>query len=211
MKARGKMEEDKLEITMADSDLMQQDHRTALLADQVDHSMLGDHQETPMEDGLVEEADLEMVIMEADRHPMPLEQEDPALVSADLHPLLVVVVVVSRRPGEGSSSARESPPSPGPARPGRPCWGSWPRPRTTGTPGPGRSSAQAASEASTRPSGRRCVRGRDCSDTPRTAHSSMSVTGTSGLRSSLSTSSLVQWPWQSDSMMSPSLPVTGPS
>merc|ERR1719219_2040614 len=87
MKARGKMEEDKLEITMADSDLMQQDHRTALLADQVDHSMLGDHQETPMEDGLVEEAD---------RHPMPLEQEDPALVSADLHPLLVVVVVVSR-------------------------------------------------------------------------------------------------------------------
>ena len=67
MKARGKMEEDKLEITMEDSDPMHSDHRTTLLEeDQVDHSMLGDPQETPMEGGLMEVQDLEMVIMEAD-------------------------------------------------------------------------------------------------------------------------------------------------
>ena len=83
MKAQGKMEEDKLEITMEDSDLMQQDHRVTLL----DHSMLGDHQETPMEDGLTEEQDREMVTMEADRHPMLSEQ-------ADLSAVVLVLVLV---------------------------------------------------------------------------------------------------------------------
>ena len=74
MKAPGKMEEDKLEITMEDSDLMQED--------QVDHSILDDPQETPMEGGLMEAQDLEMVIMEADPHPMHLEQEDLSLAVA---------------------------------------------------------------------------------------------------------------------------------
>lgn len=84
MKAQGKMEEDKLEITMEDSDLMQQDRRATL---QMDHSMLGDHQETPMEDGLTEEQDREMVTMEADRHPMLSEQ-------ADLSAVVLVLVLV---------------------------------------------------------------------------------------------------------------------
>ena len=84
MKAQGKMEEDKLEITMEDSDLMQQDRRATL---QMDHSMLGDHQETPMEDGLTEEQDREMVTMEADRHPMLSEQVDLSAV------VLVLVLV----------------------------------------------------------------------------------------------------------------------
>lgn len=77
MKSRGKMEEDKLEITMEDSDLTLQDHLANLLEeDQVDHSMLVDHQETLMEGGLMEAQDLEMAIMEADPPPMLLEQED---------------------------------------------------------------------------------------------------------------------------------------
>ena len=84
MKAQGKMEEDKLEITMEDSDLMQRDRRATL---QMDHSMLGDHQETPMEDGLTEEQDREMVTMEADRHPMLSEQ-------ADLSAVVLVLVLV---------------------------------------------------------------------------------------------------------------------
>ena len=90
MKAQGKMEEDKLEITMEDSDLMQRDRRATL---QMDHSMLGDHQETPMEADLMEVQDLEMVIMEADQPPMLLELEGlsvmelaPTPVSADLQP-----------------------------------------------------------------------------------------------------------------------------
>ena len=74
MKAQGKVEEDQLEITMEDSDLMQED--------QVDHSILDDPQETPMEGGLMEAQDLEMVIMEADPHPMHLEQEDLSLAVA---------------------------------------------------------------------------------------------------------------------------------
>jgi hypothetical protein len=111
MKAQGKMEEDKLEITMEDSDLMQQDHRVTLLEeDQVDHSMLGDPQETPMEGGLVQ--DLEMVIMEADPLPMLLEEEDLLIaVLADLRPPLDFLgprlAVLTRRAGEGSSSGRE--------------------------------------------------------------------------------------------------------
>ena len=84
MKAQGKMEEDKLEITMEDSDLMQRDRRATL---QMDHSMLGDHQETPMEDGLTEEQDREMVTMEADRHPMLSEQ-------ADLSAVVLVLILV---------------------------------------------------------------------------------------------------------------------
>ena len=103
---------------MEDSVLMQQDLRATLLEeDQMDHSMLGDHQETPMEDGLTEEQDREMVTMEADRHPMLSEQADLSavvlvlvLVSADLPPLMDSLdspPVLIRRAGEGSSSARE--------------------------------------------------------------------------------------------------------
>ena len=84
MKAQGKLEEDQLEITMEDSDLMQQDQRVTLLEE--DHSILGDPQETQMEAGLMEVQDLEMVIMEADPLPMLLEQED--LLMAVLAPTL---------------------------------------------------------------------------------------------------------------------------
>ena len=85
MKVQGKTEEDKLETTLEDSDLTQQDHPATLLAeDQVDHSVLGNHQETPMEGGLLEAQDPEMAtmvaimeaIMEADLHLMLSEQED---------------------------------------------------------------------------------------------------------------------------------------
>ena len=62
---------------MEDSVQMQQDLRATLLEeDQMDHSMLGDHQETRLEDGRMEEPDLGMAIMEAAPPPMPLEQED---------------------------------------------------------------------------------------------------------------------------------------
>ena len=44
-----------------------------------------------------------------------------------------------------------------------------------------------------------------------TAPSSTSATGTSGLRSSPSTSSPARWPWPSGSTTSPSPPATGPS
>merc|ERR1719411_445227 len=55
MKVQGKMEEDKLVLTMEVLVLMQQDLRAILLEeDQVDHSMQGDPQETPMEGGLME-------------------------------------------------------------------------------------------------------------------------------------------------------------
>ena len=88
MKVQGKMEEDQLEMTMEGSDLMPPDHRATLLEeDRMDHSMLGDHQETPMEDGLTEEQDREMVTMEADRHPMLSEQ-------ADLSAVVLVLVLV---------------------------------------------------------------------------------------------------------------------
>merc|ERR1719189_927818 len=61
MKVQGKTKEDKLETTPGDSDPTQQDHPATLLAeDQVDHSVLGDHQETPMEGGLMEAQDPEM-------------------------------------------------------------------------------------------------------------------------------------------------------
>ena len=62
---------------MEDSVLMQQDLRATLLEeDQMDHSMLGDHQETRLEAVLMEEQDLGVAIMEAAPPPMPLVQED---------------------------------------------------------------------------------------------------------------------------------------
>jgi len=84
MKVQGKTEEDKLETTPGDSDLTQQDHPATLLAeDQVDHSVLGVHQETPMEGGLLEAQDPEMATMEA-----IMEAIMVAIMEADLHLML---------------------------------------------------------------------------------------------------------------------------
>lgn len=68
-----------------------------------------------------------------------------------------------------------------------------------------------ASGPSMRPWDQRSAKGLAYSGTPQTAPSSTSVTGTSGLRSSPSTSSPARWPWPSGSTTSPSPPATGPS
>lgn len=82
---------------------------------------------------------------------------------------------------------------------------------TTGTRELGRSLAQVDTEASMKPSALRFVRDPDCSDIPQTVPSSMSATGTNGLKSSLFIFSPVQSPWLSGSMTSQSLLVTGHS
>jgi len=82
---------------------------------------------------------------------------------------------------------------------------------TTGTRELGRSLDQVDTEASMRPSALRFVRDPDCSDIPQTVPSSMSATGTNGLKSSLFIFSPVQSPWLSGSMTSQSLLVTGHS
>lgn len=63
---------------------------------------------------------------------------------------------------------------------------------TTGTLAPGRSLVLVDIEASMKPSALKFVRDPVCSDIQQIAQSSMSATGTNGLRSSLFTSFLAQ-------------------
>lgn len=66
---------------------------------------------------------------------------------------------------------------------------------TIGTLAPGRSLDLVDTEASMKPSALRFVRDPACSDIQQTVPSSMSATGTNGLKSSLSIFSPVQWRW----------------